>query len=214
MHPQVTQVFWRKQNKATKLPENKHSTSKPKNFYVSSFFIIKTGQFNSVLFSSNNFFFTGISRHLLTSNLDNSEEKEKNSMTWQICYQLTFCKKLHETFNSPFDSYSSFNSLNSRRALFLLYLQISRITWNYAHQGGAKWKEMHKTQLDNYQSADKTEAPWLSIYFQQFFMYEKTPSLTGSATWFYVLELSVHTSSEKWNQNWILKLYFPLEMEF
>lgn len=72
---------------------------------------------------------------------------------------------------------------------------------------------MHKTQLENYQSADKTEAPWLSVYFGQFFMYEKTPSLTGSATWFYVLELSVHTSSEKWNKNWILNLYFPLEME-
>lgn len=58
-------------------------------------------------------------------------------------------------------------------------------------------KKLHTVQLDNYQSAYKTEALWFSTYFAQFFMYEKTPSLTGSGTQFCVLELSVHTSSEK-----------------
>lgn len=71
---------------------------------------------------------------------------------------------------------------------------------------------MHTAQLD-YQTTDKTEASWMSTYFAQVFMYEKTPSLTGSGTQFYVLKWSVHTSSQKWNQNWILKLYFPLHME-
>lgn len=57
-------------------------------------------------------FFTGISCHLLTSNSDNSEEKKRNSITWQICYQLTFYKKLHKTSNSPFASYSPVSYLN------------------------------------------------------------------------------------------------------
>lgn len=55
---------------------------------------------------------------------------------------------------------------------------------------------MHTAQLDNYQLIRRKLHGCL-FTLHSFFMYEKTPSLTGSGTQFYVLELSVHTSSEK-----------------
>lgn len=43
-------------------------------------------------------------------------------------------------------------------------------------------KKCIAAQLDNYQSAGKTESSWMSAYFALSFMDEKNPSLTGRST--------------------------------